>query len=391
MITIKQGFIFALLIFGALFLPISAYAASGACSYHGGVDCSAGADWDGSVICNDGWRESSVSYSSMVMCGGGYDYYALPPSCPLFASYDPLSDSCKCNYGYVAQNGSCVSRDSACQDQLGYGARYNVLDDTCECGYGDVISGGRCQSGNSVCQLKHGFRSSYRSYSGKCECDSGYIFGSSGQCVSEDDACEEEFGSHAEYKYAGTCGCKSGYVFNDSKTRCIEEENETPSFTLPPVSCPANAVALSGTCYCLEGYLADGDRCITYDQGCQKKYGLNSNGDKDYCYCDAGYQFDQGKTTCVIKPTPSTPVSPPANTSAPSVSNQDKAETKPVPVAPATTKTRVLKAEQKAITVSTTISATPTSSESKPSELPAATKPPGIFKRGWQLLRNLFR
>lgn len=49
--------------------PAFAFAASGACSGHGGVSCSAGADSDGSVICNDGWRNSSVSYSSMVMCG----------------------------------------------------------------------------------------------------------------------------------------------------------------------------------------------------------------------------------------------------------------------------------------------------------------------------------
>ena len=35
---------------------------SGACSYHGGVDCTAGPDTDGSVICNDGWRNSSVTY-----------------------------------------------------------------------------------------------------------------------------------------------------------------------------------------------------------------------------------------------------------------------------------------------------------------------------------------
>jgi hypothetical protein len=43
-------------------------AVSGACSGHGGVDCSVGADTDGSVICADGWRNSSVSYSSMAKC-----------------------------------------------------------------------------------------------------------------------------------------------------------------------------------------------------------------------------------------------------------------------------------------------------------------------------------
>lgn len=50
--------------------PISVFATSGACSGHGGVSCGAGIDSDGSVICNDGWRNSSVSYSSMVMCQG---------------------------------------------------------------------------------------------------------------------------------------------------------------------------------------------------------------------------------------------------------------------------------------------------------------------------------
>lgn len=55
-------------------VPIFAFAASGACSGHGGVSCSAGPDTDGSVICTDGWRNSSVSYSSMVKCQG----YSVP-------------------------------------------------------------------------------------------------------------------------------------------------------------------------------------------------------------------------------------------------------------------------------------------------------------------------
>ncbi len=36
--------------------------ASGACSGHDGVNCSAGPDSDGSVICFDGWRDSTVTY-----------------------------------------------------------------------------------------------------------------------------------------------------------------------------------------------------------------------------------------------------------------------------------------------------------------------------------------
>lgn len=68
----------SLLLFLVLFLvPVITYGDSGACSGHGGVSCPAGPDYDGSVICNDGWRESSVLYTSMAMCGGSnisHDY-----------------------------------------------------------------------------------------------------------------------------------------------------------------------------------------------------------------------------------------------------------------------------------------------------------------------------
>ncbi len=55
-----------------------ALATSGACSGHGGVSCSAGSDSDGSVICSDGWRNSSVAYSSMRECSVTSVYV---PSC----------------------------------------------------------------------------------------------------------------------------------------------------------------------------------------------------------------------------------------------------------------------------------------------------------------------
>ncbi|HEX9638259.1 MAG TPA: YCF48-related protein [Acidobacteriota bacterium] len=42
-------------------------AASSACAGHGGVHCSAGPDGDGSVICNDGYRDSGTPYG----CGSG--------------------------------------------------------------------------------------------------------------------------------------------------------------------------------------------------------------------------------------------------------------------------------------------------------------------------------
>lgn len=51
-----------------LIYPVSAR--SGCCSGHNGVNCTAGAQANGNVICNDGWTGSSCLYSEMVMCGG---------------------------------------------------------------------------------------------------------------------------------------------------------------------------------------------------------------------------------------------------------------------------------------------------------------------------------
>lgn len=78
----KLNYLFCLFVFALSILNINvANATSGACSYHGGVSCSAGADTDGSIICNDGWTDSSVSYSSMSECRGSR-------SCPVYLSQE---------------------------------------------------------------------------------------------------------------------------------------------------------------------------------------------------------------------------------------------------------------------------------------------------------------
>lgn len=60
----KKYLVTALLIL----LPTVSFATSGACSDHQGVMCSAGASSSGSVICNDGWVNSSVKYSDALEC-----------------------------------------------------------------------------------------------------------------------------------------------------------------------------------------------------------------------------------------------------------------------------------------------------------------------------------
>jgi hypothetical protein len=64
-----------------IFAPTTTQATSGACSYHNGVNCNAGATIDGKVQCNDGWINSSVYYSDTDECKN-------VSTCP---SYLPLS------------------------------------------------------------------------------------------------------------------------------------------------------------------------------------------------------------------------------------------------------------------------------------------------------------
>ncbi|GIW69046.1 MAG: hypothetical protein KatS3mg100_540 [Candidatus Parcubacteria bacterium] len=63
--------------------------------------------------------------------------------------------------------------------------------------------------------------------------------------------------------------------------------------------CPANSTYINGQCTCNEGFTANGSVCVTYTQNCQLKYGPNSYGDKQYCYCSPGYEFNSDKTACI--------------------------------------------------------------------------------------------
>ncbi len=77
----KTFLLLGITMFASFLLIPSSLAKSGACSGHQGVNCSAGADSDGSVICMDGWEDSSVSYASMAMCSS-YSPEPLPAPAP---------------------------------------------------------------------------------------------------------------------------------------------------------------------------------------------------------------------------------------------------------------------------------------------------------------------
>lgn len=64
-----------------LTIPSLSFATSGACSYHNGVNCSAGASYTGKVQCNDGWINSSVNFSEAQECKVSHCNYPTYSSC----------------------------------------------------------------------------------------------------------------------------------------------------------------------------------------------------------------------------------------------------------------------------------------------------------------------
>lgn len=72
--------------------------------------------------------------------------------------------------------------------------------------------------------------------------------------------------------------------------------NPPTNYTAPPtnlITCPTNATYLNGDCTCNDGYVANGNMCVTYNQSCQSLHGIKAYGDKKYCYCPVGYKFNK--------------------------------------------------------------------------------------------------
>ncbi len=160
-----------------------------------------------------GWTESWPEYNNTPTV-----------TCPLFSSYDSISKGCKCNSGYIVQNGSCVSAYSYCSNKYGSNARYNSLTESCECYSGYVVKNGRCVSLDSSCQDSLGFSSSYNSLTDKCECSYGYIIDNN-QCVNGNTYCHNNYGYNSDYDtLTKKCECDSGYVF-DSNYKCVSHDD----------------------------------------------------------------------------------------------------------------------------------------------------------------------
>lgn len=147
-------------------------------------------------------------------------------------AYDAGGGYCKCMSGYVFDSSygtqQCKNADFICTDKYGFGAEYDVLSNSCECRYGYVLgkdSLGRtqCITENDACQNQLGYNSR-STYGGQCECSYGYII-QGGQCVYANTYCSSKYGIHSSYDSLDkVCECDSGYTLGDDG-QCREKQN----------------------------------------------------------------------------------------------------------------------------------------------------------------------
>jgi len=244
--------------------------------------------YSGYYMCNDGTESPSCT------CGG-YDSYMIP-------SYTSPS--------YTSPSYTIPSYYTTPSCPLF--ASYSYLSKSCECSYGYVASGGKCISEDDTCEDQYGSHAK-SSYGGKCTCDYGYRFNSAGsKCVSNADYCED-LDWNAKYDYlSSSCQCKDGYKAGFSGTSCVRDYDEDdytplyiPSYIPSSYSyCPSNShddPSDSTKCLCDSGYELNKKKngCVPYIACAKNSY--EDPTDNQMCLCTGNYKWNAAKTSCDLK------------------------------------------------------------------------------------------
>lgn len=248
--------IFAFIFFFSFKLSL---ATEGTCSWHGGVNCDAGSDWDGSAICNDGWKDSSESFSAQ--CS-----YSCKNESDLALLKTNLINSGTMRYAQQNSDGLIKACEQSIKNYQNSNNDINNFDNSFYdyADYADQL--------NKLTELK--------------------------KELELKNVCQESYGIFSTYnKESATCSCKSGYFLNKKTLSCEIE----------PL-CPTNTENLNGSCVCSKGYYLLDKECASATNVCINKNGKNSHPYYDadlnlMCTCNNGYIFNSEKQ-CVIKPKP---------------------------------------------------------------------------------------
>ncbi len=281
-----------------LLIPVSfAFATSGACSDHLGVNCAAGPQANGNVICNDGWLGSSVSYDSMEECQdddtGGTSFCGVTPSeIDSSEATDYISSALSVAQeglqGYQGGLNSALSeaqqmyqqeqqqdaQDLAPESTYGESALSSVLQNAKD-DYDELVASAHLDydaniaseqacvtylSGleGSTCQSSEGPDATFNSSQGECTCEAGYWLDSSdGQCETPTTVCTNTLGSnsHPVMNSNQQCVCNTN-ANNGGANYAIGSDGQCDPVQEPAHTISATAYSVAsggGSCRSLSG------------------------------------------------------------------------------------------------------------------------------------------
>ncbi len=276
-----NSFVGKIALFAIIFLfpPFFVLATSGACSYHGGVDCDRGWQSDGRVYCNDGWKDSSAYYDFTKKC-------EEKSNCP---SYWPEKE-----YNAIKKE---------IEDRLA------KLKSDIKIDCYDYFSSDQ-EGNNNLYQLCLKSNQSLETYAMRMGNREALIEGGILKIVD----CEAEKTKRTERNQIKKAACEEKLLLFDygdmirgyeSMLRCLELD--TTDYCSKHIknsySKVLGSLDMGDNCVCKNNYTWNKEKtaCITYTEVCQNKYGYLSYGNQDNCYCKEGFEFNTIKTECVIK------------------------------------------------------------------------------------------
>lgn len=262
-------------------------AAVKACAAHQGVNCSAGAAYDGSVVCNDGQRDASAMYAAQAECKAAF--LRCPIALPKDA-YDKQTKALQTIIDTLVSDNKKVCTDT-----------FNNLEDL------NKQMSDACKDGSSSCKDRHDKTAAYNKsnqticlksaddavakYKAMLGClalstdQKTVAYGNSGYGIP---------GMHPAY--AGTCTAYgTNAVVNKAKTLCSCPDawswDKTNKF------CVQNPVCQLGSSW-------SNGACVTNTKACINKYGVNSysvttTNNNHECRCNAGFKMNPEKTKCI--------------------------------------------------------------------------------------------
>ena len=194
----KDLILILLILSGFVIYSGNVFAISGACSYHGGVNCSIGSDYDGSVVCNDGWSDSNITYIEASEC--------IATRCTTQADLDKVralninnglagsdfasSNTAQCEAEIISSGGSntpSIDIDQWINDYVERETAKEIANQRIEYEY-------QISRLNLSCYEKYGPYISYNPNSNICECDKGYEFNNiENRCRQIPTSCPEGF------------------------------------------------------------------------------------------------------------------------------------------------------------------------------------------------------